>query len=103
MTVKLPDLNAKTFTPPASILKAAKSATYEYNKAHDSLPLAGHCAQPHPFSKQKVGTSELGLCHPLPIQPLSCCHLHPQLQCTYPKWCFLRNFWDGAQHVYSIV
>ena len=34
MTVKLADLNAKTFTPPASVLKAAKSATYEYNKAH---------------------------------------------------------------------
>jgi hypothetical protein len=27
-------LNAKTFTPPVSVLKAAKSATYEYNKAH---------------------------------------------------------------------
>ena len=34
MTVKLADLNAKTFTPPASVLKAAKSATYEYSKAH---------------------------------------------------------------------
>ena len=34
MTVKLADLNAKTFTPPASMLKAAKSATYEYKKAH---------------------------------------------------------------------
>ncbi len=34
MTVKLADLNAKTFTPPASVLKSAKSATYEYNKAH---------------------------------------------------------------------
>jgi hypothetical protein len=33
MTVKLADLNAKTFTPPVSVLKAAKSA-YEYNKAH---------------------------------------------------------------------
>ena len=34
MTVKLADLNANTFTPPASVLKAVKSATYEYNKAH---------------------------------------------------------------------
>ena len=34
MTVKLAELNAKTFTPPASVLKAAKSATYEYNKKH---------------------------------------------------------------------
>ena len=34
MTVELADLNAKTFMPPASVLKAAKSATYEYNKAH---------------------------------------------------------------------
>jgi hypothetical protein len=34
MTVKLADLNAKTFTPPVSVLKAAESATYEYNKAH---------------------------------------------------------------------
>jgi hypothetical protein len=34
MTVKLADLNAKTFMPPVSVLKAAKSATYEYNKAH---------------------------------------------------------------------
>ena len=34
MTVKPADLNAKTFMPPVSVLKAAKSATYEYNKAH---------------------------------------------------------------------
>ena len=34
MTVKLADLNAEIFTPPASVLKAAKSATYEYNTAH---------------------------------------------------------------------
>ena len=34
MTVKLAELNAKTFTPPASVLKAAKSAIYEYNKKH---------------------------------------------------------------------
>ena len=27
----------------------------------------------------------------LPIQALSCCHVHPQLQCTYPKWCY-RTF-----------
>jgi hypothetical protein len=37
MTVKLADLNAKTFTPPVSVLKAAKSATKHIIASYNSL------------------------------------------------------------------
>ena len=40
-SVKLADLNAKTFTPPASVLKAAKSAILMNTTKHISVSYNG--------------------------------------------------------------